>query len=54
MNSPDRQAAEIYLADRPHMILYHLKWFWGVSRKVDGFQPHPDGLIRVTGVSVQG
>ncbi|MBM3598474.1 MAG: ABC transporter substrate-binding protein [Alphaproteobacteria bacterium] len=49
-----RQAAEIYLADRPHMILYHLKWFWGVSRKVDGFQPHPDGLIRVTGVSVQG
>ncbi len=43
-----RDAARIYLADRPHMILYHLKWFWGVSTKVEGFKPHPDGLIRLT------
>lgn len=48
-----RQVAEIYLADRPLMILYHRKWFWGVSAKVQGFVPHPDGLIRVTGVGVQ-
>jgi peptide/nickel transport system substrate-binding protein len=49
-----RQVAETYLTDRPHMILYHRKWFWGVSRRVDGFVPHPDGLIRVAGVGVQG
>ena len=26
--------------------------FWGMSEKVAGFQPHPDGLIRLQGVSV--
>jgi peptide/nickel transport system substrate-binding protein len=42
-----RDAARIYLAARPHMILYHLRWFWGISAKLDGFKPHPDGLIRL-------
>ena len=26
---------------------------WGVGAKVQGFVPHPDGLIRVAGVGVQ-
>ena len=41
-----------HLADRPHLFLYHYKLFWGMSDKVAGFQPHPDGLIRLQGVSL--
>ena len=41
-----RQLVDIYLADRPHIILYHAKWLWALSDKVSGFTPTPDGLIR--------
>ena len=47
-----RQASAIYLAERPHLFLYHYRLFWGMSDKVSGFQPHPDGLIRLQGVSL--
>ena len=47
-----RQASAIYLAERPHLFLYHYWLFWGMSDKVAGFQPHPDGLIRLQGVSL--
>ncbi|HWD60072.1 MAG TPA: ABC transporter substrate-binding protein [Stellaceae bacterium] len=46
------QAADIYLADRPALVLYHFKWLWGVSRKVTGLVPNPDGLIRLAGMKV--
>ncbi len=45
-------AADIYLADRPELVLYHFKWLWGVSRKVTGFIPNPDGLIRLAGMKM--
>lgn len=41
-----REAADIYLAARPVIFLYHYKWLWGMSRKVEGFEPYPDGIIR--------
>ena len=41
-----RQASDIYLEDRPHMVLYHLRWLWAVRDAVSGFTGHPDGLIR--------
>jgi peptide/nickel transport system substrate-binding protein len=44
------QAAAIYLAARPYLFLYHLKWFWGVSARLDGFVPHRDGIIRLQGL----
>jgi peptide/nickel transport system substrate-binding protein len=44
------QAAAIYLAARPYLFLYHLKWLWGVSAKLDGFVPHRDGIIRLQGL----
>jgi peptide/nickel transport system substrate-binding protein len=44
------QAAAIYLAARPYLFLYHLKWLWGVSAKLDGFVPHADGIIRLQGL----
>ena len=47
------QAAAIYLAARPYIFLYHLKWYWGLSAKLDGFVPHPDGIVRVTGLRLR-
>jgi peptide/nickel transport system substrate-binding protein len=45
-----RQAAEIWLADRPHLMLYHHRWFWAMRRGVEGFVPSPDGIIRFAGL----
>jgi peptide/nickel transport system substrate-binding protein len=45
-------AADIYLAARPELVLYHFKWLWGISRKVSGFVPSPDGLIRLGGMKI--
>lgn len=39
-----------YLADRPHLLLYHHRWFWGLRAGVTGFAPNPDGLIRFSGI----
>jgi peptide/nickel transport system substrate-binding protein len=44
------QAAAIYLPARPYLFLYHLKWFWGASAKLEGVVPHPDGIIRLQGL----
>ncbi|MCC7284034.1 MAG: ABC transporter substrate-binding protein [Acetobacteraceae bacterium] len=38
------------LADRPHLILYHHRWFWGLRAGVSGFEPNPDGIIRWAGI----
>jgi peptide/nickel transport system substrate-binding protein len=46
------QAAEIILADRPHLILYHYRWFWGLTAKLDGFKAYPDGIIRLDGMTL--
>lgn len=47
-----RGLSEVYLADRPHLVLFHLKWLWGMSSRVTGFAPAPDGLIRLRGVGI--
>jgi peptide/nickel transport system substrate-binding protein len=47
------QAAAIYLAARPYLFLYHLKWLWGVSARLDGFVPHRDGIIRLQGLRIR-
>jgi peptide/nickel transport system substrate-binding protein len=48
-----REASAIYLADRPHLFLYHLRWFWALDARVDGFVPYADGIIRLDGVRVR-
>lgn len=48
-----RQVADIYLRDRPHIVLYHAKWLWALSDRVSGFVPTPDGLIRPQGMAVK-
>lgn len=47
-----REATAIWMRDMPYMVLYHFTWFWGLSDKVQGFQPRPDGLVRMVGVSL--
>ncbi|HMK79287.1 MAG TPA: ABC transporter substrate-binding protein [Xanthobacteraceae bacterium] len=47
------EAAAIYLPARPYLFLYHLKWFWGASAKLSGFVPHPDGIIRLQGLTLR-
>lgn len=43
-------AATQWLADRPMLILYHYRWFWGMRARMTGFEPAPDGLIRFSGL----
>jgi peptide/nickel transport system substrate-binding protein len=47
-----RQLVDVYLADRPHIVLYHAKWLWALSDKVSGFTPTPDGMIRPQGMMI--
>jgi peptide/nickel transport system substrate-binding protein len=47
-----KQLVDVYLADRPHIVLYHAKWLWALSDKVSGFTPTPDGLIRPQGMTI--
>ena len=47
-----RQLVDVYLTDRPHIVLYHAKWLWALSDKVSGFTPTPDGLIRPQGMAI--
>ena len=48
-----RAAEAIWTADMPYMPLYHLTWLWGLSDRVHGFVPRPNGVMRPIGVSVQ-
>lgn len=43
-------AAVRWMADRPMLILYHYRWFWGMRAQMTGFEPAPDGLIRFQGL----
>lgn len=45
-----RLAVGRILADRPHVILYHYRWFWAMGAGVTGFQPTPDGIVRWAGM----
>ncbi|WP_237215115.1 ABC transporter substrate-binding protein [Falsiroseomonas oryziterrae] len=52
---PERQrlyheATRIWMADRPHLMLYHHRWFWAMRAELQGFEPSPDGIIRLAGL----
>jgi len=47
-------AAQKILADEdPIVYVYYQPWPFALSKKVQGFTPYPDGLIRLRGVSVK-
>jgi peptide/nickel transport system substrate-binding protein len=47
-----RQVVDIYLHDRPQIVLYDARWLWALSNRVSGFVPTPDGLIRPQHITV--
>ena len=56
--APERLAhyakvAEHTLNDRPLVYLWHQKWLYAMSRKLAGFAPYPDGLIRPQGLRME-
>jgi peptide/nickel transport system substrate-binding protein len=44
------RATELLLRDVPSLHLWHRRVFTGLSARVQGFTPHPDGIIRVKGL----
>ena len=46
------QATEILLRDVPSLHLWHRRVFTGDSIRVQGFTPHPDGIIRLKGLKL--
>jgi peptide/nickel transport system substrate-binding protein len=47
------KVAEQVSADRPLIYLWHGKYLYGMSAKLTGFTPYPDGLIRPQGIRMQ-
>ena len=46
------QGIEIVLRETPALMLWHRRVFTGLSGKVQGFTPHPDGIIRLRGLKL--
>jgi peptide/nickel transport system substrate-binding protein len=40
------------MAERPHLMLYHHRWFWAMRADLQGFEPSPDGIIRLAGLRI--
>ncbi len=47
------KVAEHTLKDRPIIYLWHLKWLYAMNKKLSGFTPYPDGLIRPQGLRME-
>ena len=45
-------ATDILLRERPFIWLFHRRWYWAYTAKLQGFTPYPDGLIRLQGVKL--
>jgi len=48
------EMAGLLLQDRPIVYLYHRQWFWAHTAKLSGFTEYPDGLVRPTGLKLNG
>jgi peptide/nickel transport system substrate-binding protein len=47
------RVTERWMQDLAYLPLYHFTWFWGLSEKVTGFTPRPDGLVRPVGLGLK-
>jgi peptide/nickel transport system substrate-binding protein len=45
-------ASEILMEDLPIVYLYHPVWIWAMDSSIEGFVPYPDGMIRLSGVTM--
>ena len=48
-----KDAAGLYLTDDAYLFLFHIKWIWGTTARLDGFSPGVDGLIRPQGMTLK-
>lgn len=48
-----RRIAATYLDEKPMLFLYHARWLWAASARVEGFVPVADGLIRPQGIRLR-
>lgn len=46
-------ANAILREELPIIYLYHQTWLWAMSNKVKGFTAYPDGMIRLSGVTME-
>lgn len=46
-------ANAILREEMPIIYLYHQTWLWAMSSKVQGFTAYPDGMIRLSGVTME-
>lgn len=46
------QAADILLDDLPIIYLGHEAYLYGLSKKIEGFELYPDGMIRLSNVKI--
>jgi peptide/nickel transport system substrate-binding protein len=60
LTSNDAERARIYegvmrqlVDDKPILYLWHQKWIWGFTNRLDGYVPYPDGLIRLRDVKLK-
>jgi peptide/nickel transport system substrate-binding protein len=60
LTSDDAERAKIYegvmrelVEDKPILYLWHQKWLWGFTNRLEGYVPYPDGLIRLRDVRVK-
>lgn len=47
-------AEKILSKDLPIIYLYHPTWIWALDKKIEGFVPYPDGMIRLENVRLAG
>jgi peptide/nickel transport system substrate-binding protein len=45
-------AMKLLLDERPYIWLFHRRWDWAFTARLDGFKPQSDGLIRLRDVSL--
>jgi peptide/nickel transport system substrate-binding protein len=46
------EATALLEKNPPIIYIYHPKWLWAMNKAVEGFVPHPDGMIRLAGVKM--
>jgi peptide/nickel transport system substrate-binding protein len=46
-------ANAILREELPIIYLYHQTWLWAMSNKVKGFTAYPDGMIRLSGATIE-
>ncbi|MCX7382146.1 MAG: ABC transporter substrate-binding protein [Alphaproteobacteria bacterium] len=47
------EISDIYLKDRPFVVMYHQTWLFGTTERLSGFAPVPDGLLRPQGIQIR-